>query len=461
MLLPDTKGGKKLAGKKIGSKLNWGLLNSVDYETHEGVKSLMVCYQLYERKMMQGDTVAASIWVDLKTAIYKPKLLTTKQMEVVELVCMHNMSITVVAEYLKLNHRAVGFRFDGAVVKVKKLLNENGELYRLYGDEFAIIFYGVLDSKDIEEYILALKKEKFEYKDGDFILDVTVGFANYCDGNILENANIALRSAKKRYKNIVCYDHSLAIAQEDSNHILWLKKLEIAIETDMIVPVFMSMKNTITQKIDKYETLVRLKDGETLHTPDKFLDVAYASGKYPLITQTIIKKSFEYFENREDLKFSINFSLSDIENSDTTTLLFETLKNYKNSKNVIIELLETEELNDFDLLNSFIQEVKKYDAHIAIDDFGSGYSNFNYLLNLDVDIVKLDSSLIENIFTNQESAVVVSNIVRISKELNFEVVAEKVTDQNIENILTIYGVDYLQGFYIGKPNIEILEEWQV
>jgi len=117
-----------LPGKRIGSKLNWDLLNSANYETHAGVKSLMVCYKLYERQMLQGDTVAAAVWVDLKTAIYKPRLLTAKQMEVVELVCMHNMSITAVAEYLSVNHRAIGFRFDAAVGKVKKLLN-SGNLF--------------------------------------------------------------------------------------------------------------------------------------------------------------------------------------------------------------------------------------------------------------------------------------------------------------------------------------------
>ena len=118
-----------MAGKRVGSKLNWDLLNSADYESHKGVKSLMVCYKLYERKMMQGDTVAASVWVDLKTAIYKPKLLTVKQMEVVELVCMHNMSLVAVAEYLKLDHTSIRDRFDGAVGRVKKILN-SGKLYK-------------------------------------------------------------------------------------------------------------------------------------------------------------------------------------------------------------------------------------------------------------------------------------------------------------------------------------------
>lgn len=234
------------------------------------------------------------------------------------------------------------------------------------------------------------------------------------------------------------------------------KKLEYAFDNDQLVPYFMPMKNTKTGKIDKYETLVRLIDGDEVYTPDKFIDIAIASGKYHLITQAVIRKTFEYFQDKKDIKFSLNLSLSDITNQDTMELLYSNLENFEQSHNVILELLETEELSDYVLLNQFIQNVKKYDAKVAIDDFGSGYSNYNYVLNLDIDIIKLDSSLVENIYTDQESLVVVSNIVRTAKEINLTVVAEKVSDEHIEKILTVHEVDYLQGFHIGKPAPQIL-----
>ena len=138
-------------------------------------------------------------------------------------------------------------------------------------------------------------------------------------------------------------------------------------------------------------------------------------------------------------------------------ILFENLEQYDHSENVIVELLETEEISDFDLLCSFIKKVKNYGAKVAIDDFGSGYSNFNYIINLDVDIIKLDSCLIENMYTNQHAIIVVSNIIKIIKELNLEVVAEKVFSKDIEDILTKHGVDYLQGYYIGKARKDILK----
>ena len=354
-------------------------------------------------------------------------------------------------------NKIADFLLKEFVLNVKRILKDNGELYRLYSDEFAILYKNRIDEDKIKEYICEIRECVYKYKDTDFTLDITIGYVDECHENALEQANIALQTAKQKNVNIYKYNNSLAIKDEDTNHILWLNKLNKAIKDDQLVPFFMPMRNTKTGKIDKYETLIRMIEDDKVITPNYFIDVAIASGQYHIITQTIIKKTFKYFKDIDDIKFSINFSLSDIINSQTTQLLFEHLENYKYSHNVIIELLETEEISDFDLLNKFIKEVKKYGAEIAIDDFGSGYSNFNYILNLDIDIIKLDACLIENLYTNQESIVVVSNIIKAVKELGLKVVAEMVKTQEIENILTIHEVDYLQGFHIGKPAKDILQ----
>lgn len=337
-------------------------------------------------------------------------------------------------------------------------MKDRGTVYRLYGDEFAIVYKGKLEKEFVTKLTEKIKEHKFFYKNIEFSLDITTGYVDSYNGNMIEQANIALKYAKSNYKRIVKYDETLKVKEEDINHLTWAKKLDDAINNDNLVPYFMPMKNTATQKIDKYETLVRLVENDEVYTPDKFLHVAVASGKYHIITQTMIRKSFEYFKDKPGLKFSINFSLSDILNKQTRSLLLESLKKYENSQNVVIELLETEEISDFELLNDFIKEVKEHGAKIAIDDFGSGFSNFNYILNLNVDIIKLDSSLVQNIYTDQDSAVVVSNIARVVKELGLEVIAERVSDEKIENILTVHEIDYLQGFHIGMPSKEIKEE---
>jgi len=339
----------------------------------------------------------------------------------------------------------------------KEFFSKYATLYRLYGDEFALIYQGEVDQNLLEEYIKLLDQKRFKYKDSYFTLSVAIGYDSNIGFARLEAANSALSEAKKNKIFIAKYDNKLEIKDEYTTQIQWLEKLNHAIENDMLIPYFMPMKNTKTKKIDKYESLVRIKDGDKIYTPDKFVDIASSSGLYPLLTQTMIRKTFEYFHDIDNIKFSINLSLTDILNTQTIDVLLDHLENYKYSHNVVIELLETEELSDFVLLNNFITKVKKYGAKIAIDDFGSGYSNFNYILNLDVDIIKLDSCLVKNIFTDQEALVVVSNIVRVAKELKLLVVAEMVFDKHIEEILTVHEVDYLQGYYIGEPSAEILK----
>lgn len=338
---------------------------------------------------------------------------------------------------------------------INTILKNNGVLYRLYADELAVVYNSKLTHKEVVEFSEIIKEFSYTYKKSSFMLDTTIGYAYGNNKDVFSNATLALKEAKKRKCAIFEFNETIAIEDENNDHMNWLNKLDAAIEHDQIVPYFMPIKNTKTGLIDKYETLVRIVENGNIHTPDKFLDIAISSGKYHIITQIMIKKVFEYFKDIDNVKFSINIGISDITNATTMKILFDNLESYNYSSNVIIELLETEEISDFELLHSFIKKVKNYNARIAIDDFGSGYSNFNYIINLDIDIVKLDSSLIENMYTDQHSVVVVSNIVKTIKELGLEVVAEKVFSPEIEQILTIHEVDYLQGYEIGKAQREI------
>lgn len=356
-------------------------------------------------------------------------------------------------------HKAYGHNVSDFLLKcfvknINTILNHNGVLYRVHTDEFAIV-YNYNNTEEVVSFSNNLKQCVYNYEDSEFILDVTIGHYFGANENALKNATLALKEAKIRKINIFEFDESIAIKDKNTHHIKWLNKLNNAINQDQIVPFFMPIYNTKTKTISKYEVLARISDNGNIYTPDKFLNIAISSGKYHIITQTIIRKTFLYFQDISDVKFSINIGLSDILNEKTMEILFECLKNYKYSSNVIIELLETEEISDFVLLNTFIKKVKSYNAKIAIDDFGSGYSNFNYIMHLDIDVVKLDSSLIENMYKDQHVIVIVSNIIKTVKELGLEVVAENVYSQEIADILTEHQVDYLQGYYIGKANKDI------
>lgn len=104
---------------------------------------------------------------------------------------------------------------------------------------------------------------------------------------------------------------------------------------------------------------------------------------------------------------------------------------------------------------NFIEQVKSYGAKIAIDDFGSGYSNFERLVELQVDFIKIDGSLIKNIDQNDDMKIIAKTVVNFAKALGVRTVAEYVHSEKVLNEVKALGVDYAQGFYIGKPNEKI------
>lgn len=117
----------------------------------------------------------------------------------------------------------------------------------------------------------------------------------------------------------------------------------------------------------------------------------------------------------------------------------------------MFELLEDENVKNFNIIKEFIINIKKMGVKIAIDDFGAGYSNFERLLDYQPDILKIDGSLIKNIDKDKSAHLTVKTIVSLSKELGIKTTAEFVENEAIYNIVTELGIDYSQGYHFGKP----------
>ena len=228
-----------------------------------------------------------------------------------------------------------------------------------------------------------------------------------------------------------------------------------AVKESRIVPYFQAIVDNKTSKIVKYECLARLVDkNEKILSPLLFIPVAKKIKVYKDITKIIIDKAFKTFEDSE-FEFNINLSTEDIMNSNVYNFILEKLKTSKASKRVTFELLESEALEDFKKVGRFINEVKRYGAKIAIDDFGSGYSNFFYLVKMKADYIKIDGSLIKNIDVDKQSLMVVETIVEFAKKLGAQTVAEYVHSSVVMDKVKELNIDYSQGFYIDEPSIKI------
>ena len=119
---------------------------------------------------------------------------------------------------------------------------------------------------------------------------------------------------------------------------------------------------------------------------------------------------------------------------------------------IIFEILENESVENYEEMAMAVMEFKSLGVKVAIDDFGSGYSNFSHVLQLGIDYIKIDGSLIKNITTDKQSEILVRGIVDFSKRLEIKTIAEYVENREIFEKLRLMGIDYAQGYYIGRPS---------
>lgn len=176
------------------------------------------------------------------------------------------------------------------------------------------------------------------------------------------------------------------------------------------------------------------------------------------ITKLIISMVLERFQS-EDLGVSINLNYSDFINKDIEKLIKESLQdNPKLALQTTFEVLESNEIENLELFQTKIKQIHSLGSHISIDDFGSGYSNFKTVLDMEANFLKIDGSLVKNIDKNQKDYKVVKNIIRFAKDANMKTIAEFVHNKEVYDKLVELDVDYMQGYYIAQPSPQLLRE---
>jgi len=345
------------------------------------------------------------------------------------------------------------FTFMPNTVGLKNIfVLENGE-YALAVDKTNC---SIEDNK-IHEWLVELQSrvEDAHIKIGDLDYDVSIIISYAYGEKVLENAKFGIKMLKESSYRVL-FANNLADKEhlEALENIRILKMVKKAIERKKIISYFQPIIDNKTQTIVKYESLVRLIDeNDKVLAPFFFLDVSKRGKYYTQITSMVLDNAFEALA-LTDKDISINLSALDIEKENIKEKLFSLLVKYEGSANrIVIELLEDEAFKDFEVIKSFISKVKSMGVKIAIDDFGSGYSNFERLLDYQPDILKIDATLVKNIATSSFSYSTVKTMVIFAKEQNMEVIAEYVENEEIYKILCSLGVDYSQGYYFGKPDV--------
>lgn len=340
----------------------------------------------------------------------------------------------------------------------------NYAAYRVYGDGFVLLADTDESNSDkvaADTKILMNHLENFSVSinENDDLLPIesTVGMA-LGEGDLFVKAEMALKSAKKERKHLVCYSDDINVSKQIANTIYWKAEIKKAIENDAIEPYFQALVDK-NGTIVKHEALIRLiqdQDGEKkVISPFFFLDVAMKTRQYEPLTRIMITKSFNLMQNKQT-GISINLSFEDITNASLMTFLYQEIERFKIGSRLTVEILESETVQDYELVSSVLDHLRPLGISVAIDDFGSGFSNFDHILMLAPDYIKIDGSLIKNVVDDKRSLTLVKAITEFSKELGIKVVAEFVSSKEIFETLKMLPIDEFQGYYFSVPSREII-----
>jgi len=354
---------------------------------------------------------------------------------------------------------------------LQNIVRKGDLLARLGGDEFGLI---IVDA-DVEDAELIAEKVfdffqsyVFQYEDNAFPVRASIGFVqiNEYSGQISEifaASDIALYSAKDGGRNNLSY-YSPTDESMNSRHqeMSWLPRLNNALQNDRFRLLVQAVAPIGAQPSESqplhFEFLLRmLDDNDKEITPYLFIQ---AAERYELMTQIdrwVINNAMKIIKDLpaaspKNCTFSINLSGQSVADPGLQLFIKRKMKEFDiEAEQLWFELTETAAIKQFAVAKEFMEDMRRMGSKVALDDFGSGLSSFGYLKNLPIDVLKIDGQFVKELATNKIDQEMVRSFNNIGKAMGITTVAEFVESAEILDVLQTIGVDYAQGYYIGKP----------
>lgn len=269
--------------------------------------------------------------------------------------------------------------------------------------------------------------------------------------HLLDKAKLTLVENKRNVKRFLIYKNDWERQNHIGQALDTVVALNDAIKQENVIPYFQPIYDNKEKKLNKFEALMRIPDKQGgILVPYQFMDIAKEYRLYYQLSCIMVRKVFELFDNREEM-VSINLSAYDINSDEFTSMVFRQLLQLKHPNHFIFEILESEEFRNPEILEGFVQHARSYGVKIAIDDFGSGYSNLVEIANLQPDLIKIDGQIVRYIQENEINRNLVDIIVYMSERLGIELVAEFVKSKELQDYIVKKGIRYSQGYYFSPP----------
>jgi diguanylate cyclase (GGDEF)-like protein len=349
-------------------------------------------------------------------------------------------------------------------IQLKKILRDTTIVRRTALDQFSIILQNQSKS-EIELVIDRILRKIQLYNNPSFEeplhLRTSIGsvkFPTYADSAVdtINKAFLALGNAKQKTSEFHCdYLEAKREHLDSKEQVGKLLYMQNAFKEDKVHLAFQPLIESKTGKVASYECLMRVEDDSgRLQSAGALIPIAEKMGYIDIVDEFVLEKIIDELKQYPDIKLAFNVSNLTTDNPKWLQRCTKLLNDPAIATRTIVEITETAAQGDLRQTAYFVAALQATGAQVALDDFGAGYTSFRQLKSLSVDKVKIDGSYIMGLEENSENLLFIKTLLDFNQSYGLETVAECVEDGGVAKILMSLGVDYMQGYYFGKPDVQ-------
>jgi len=360
---------------------------------------------------------------------------------------------------------------DELLVSVAVLLGdrvrETDSVARLGGDEFAVLLpnTGMGQASAVAEKILqTLCDHAFAINGHPISMTASIGMAllpkhGNTAADLLSRADMAMYQAKEDGRNRVrAFSPDGNRQGEIEARLNWRNRIHEALEKELFLLHAQPILDLSRNQVSQYELLLRMNaEGGRILLPAEFLTVAEQSGSIQAIERWVVRRAIHLIaeHRQEGWEPCLEVNLSGKAFADPEllpTIRHELSTTGVNPTNLVLEVTETSAISNITQAQEFVRSLRDLGCRFALDDFGIGASSFYLLKHLAVDYLKIDGSFIRDLPRSSVDQHLVRAMVEVARGLGIQTIAEYVGDEETVRLLREYGVDYAQGYHIGRPD---------